>query len=62
MQNQLNRETSKYFSVMGKIAGVRGSRTHPSGLYQDTRGFEDRGGHRTPSTPRYLRPNLWGNS
>ena len=47
---------------MGKIAGVRGSRTHPSGLYQDTRGFEDRGGHRTPSTPRYLRPNLWGNS
>ncbi len=36
---------------IGFIAGVRGSRTHPS-LWRDTRGFEDREDHRIPSTPK----------
>ena len=36
---------------IGFVAGVRGSRTHPS-LWRDTHGFEDREDHRIPSTPK----------
>jgi hypothetical protein len=36
----------------GLTAGVRGSRTHLALVYKATRGFEDRGSHRAPSTPK----------